>query len=55
MRPTFGRVSRYGVMAAGFSLDRNGPMFYREGEMLLLAKAYQEKTRFYVRNPPLLV
>jgi Asp-tRNA(Asn)/Glu-tRNA(Gln) amidotransferase A subunit family amidase len=26
MRPTFGRVSRYGVMAAGFSLDRIGPM-----------------------------
>ncbi|HSF20198.1 MAG TPA: amidase [Vicinamibacteria bacterium] len=26
LRPTFGRVSRYGVMAAGFSLDRVGPM-----------------------------
>jgi len=26
---------------------------YREGEMLLLAKAYQERTRFYLRNPPL--
>ncbi len=26
IRPTFGRVSRYGVMAAGFSLDKIGPM-----------------------------
>ena len=26
---------------------------YREGEMLLLAKAYQERTRFYLRNPTL--
>ena len=25
---------------------------YREGEMLLLAKAYQERTRFYLRTPP---
>ncbi|HEY7818317.1 MAG TPA: amidase, partial [Vicinamibacteria bacterium] len=24
---------------------------YREGEMLLLAKAYQERTRFYLRTP----
>ena len=26
LRPTFGRVSRHGVMAAGFSLDKIGPM-----------------------------
>ena len=26
LRPTFGRVSRFGVMAAGFSLDKIGPM-----------------------------
>ncbi len=26
---------------------------YREGEMLLLAKAYQERTRFYLRTHPL--
>jgi Asp-tRNA(Asn)/Glu-tRNA(Gln) amidotransferase A subunit family amidase len=26
LRPTFGRVSRYGVMAAGYSLDKVGPM-----------------------------
>jgi Asp-tRNA(Asn)/Glu-tRNA(Gln) amidotransferase A subunit family amidase len=26
---------------------------YREGEMLLLAKAYQERTRFYQRRPTL--
>ena len=26
LRPTFGRVSRFGVMAAGFTLDKIGPM-----------------------------
>lgn len=26
LRPTFGRVSRFGVMAAGYSLDKIGPM-----------------------------
>ncbi len=26
LRPTFGRVSRHGVMAAGYSLDKIGPM-----------------------------
>lgn len=26
LRPTFGRVSRYGVMAAGWTLDKVGPM-----------------------------
>ena len=26
LRPTFGRVSRHGVMAAGYSLDKVGPM-----------------------------
>jgi Asp-tRNA(Asn)/Glu-tRNA(Gln) amidotransferase A subunit family amidase len=26
LRPTFGRVSRYGVMAAGWTLDKIGPM-----------------------------
>jgi Asp-tRNA(Asn)/Glu-tRNA(Gln) amidotransferase A subunit family amidase len=26
LRPTFGRVSRYGVMAAGYTLDKIGPM-----------------------------
>ncbi len=26
LRPTFGRVSRHGVMSAGFSLDKVGPM-----------------------------
>ena len=26
LRPTFGRVSRFGVMAAGYSLDKVGPM-----------------------------
>jgi len=26
LRPTFGRVSRFGVMAAGFTLDKVGPM-----------------------------
>jgi Asp-tRNA(Asn)/Glu-tRNA(Gln) amidotransferase A subunit family amidase len=25
---------------------------YQEGEMLLLAKAYQERTRFHLRTPP---
>jgi Asp-tRNA(Asn)/Glu-tRNA(Gln) amidotransferase A subunit family amidase len=26
LRPTFGRVSRYGIMTAGFTLDKVGPM-----------------------------
>jgi Asp-tRNA(Asn)/Glu-tRNA(Gln) amidotransferase A subunit family amidase len=26
LRPTFGRVSRFGIMAAGFTLDKVGPM-----------------------------
>ena len=37
LRPTFGRVSRYGVMAAGYTLDKIGPMTRTvEGNALVL-------------------
>ena len=39
MRPTFGRVSRYGVMAAGFSLDRIGPMCRTAEDCALVLRA----------------
>ena len=39
MRPTFGRVSRYGVMAAGFSLDRIGPMCRTAEDCVLVLRA----------------
>jgi Asp-tRNA(Asn)/Glu-tRNA(Gln) amidotransferase A subunit family amidase len=39
MRPTFGRVSRHGVMAAGFSLDRIGPMCRTAEDCALVLRA----------------
>jgi Asp-tRNA(Asn)/Glu-tRNA(Gln) amidotransferase A subunit family amidase len=39
MRPTFGRVSRFGVMAAGFSLDRIGPMCRTAEDCALVLRA----------------
>jgi Asp-tRNA(Asn)/Glu-tRNA(Gln) amidotransferase A subunit family amidase len=39
LRPTFGRVSRFGVMAAGFSLDRIGPMCRTAEDCALVLRA----------------
>lgn len=38
-RPTFGRVSRFGVMSAGFSLDRIGPMCRTAEDCALVLRA----------------
>ncbi len=39
LRPTFGRVSRHGVMAAGYSLDKIGPMTRAVEDAALVLRA----------------
>lgn len=39
LRPTFGRVSRYGVMAASWSLDKVGPMCRRVEDCAIVLNA----------------
>lgn len=39
LRPTFGRVSRYGVMAAGTSLDKIGPMCRHAEDCAIVLRA----------------
>jgi Asp-tRNA(Asn)/Glu-tRNA(Gln) amidotransferase A subunit family amidase len=39
LRPTFGRVSRFGVMAAGYSLDKIGPMCRRVEDCAIVLSA----------------
>ncbi len=55
MRPTFGRVSRYGVMAAGFSLDRIGPMCRTAEDCALVLRAIAgpDERDLSVRDVPL--
>jgi Asp-tRNA(Asn)/Glu-tRNA(Gln) amidotransferase A subunit family amidase len=55
LRPTFGRVSRYGVMAAGTTLDKIGPMcrHVQDCALVLRAIAGPDHLDLAVREAPI--
>ena len=55
LRPTFGRVSRFGVMAAGTTLDKVGPMcrHAQDCAIVLQAIAGSDVNDLSVRNAPI--
>ena len=55
LRPTFGRVSRYGVMAAGTTLDKIGPMcrHAQDCAIVLAAVAGPDHRDLAVREAPI--